>query len=92
MRAAYTLSVKLAGRGNRWRFQTWYPGGDIFGPTRPDYPKTIGDAVALEFQNPAARTVTVKNPDGYIETWHRDGTRTRPHPPSNNALRKGKKK
>jgi len=31
-------------------------------------------------------------PDGYIETWHRDGTRTRPHPPSNNALRKGKKK
>ena len=91
MRPAYDLSVKLAGRGNRWRFLSWYPDGEPFGPANPDYPKTIGEAVALEFQNPAAQYVTVENPEGFVETWHRDGTRTRPRPPSNNALRKGKR-
>lgn len=91
-RAAYVLSVKLAGRGNRWRFVTWYQDGELFGPANPNYPKTIQDAAALEFQDLAALAVTVENPEGYVETWHRDGTRTRPHPPSNNALRKGKRK
>lgn len=92
MRAAYALSVKLAGRGNRWRFVTWYPDGDPLDPANPNHPKTIQEAVEFEFQDPSARTVTVENPEGYVETWHRDGTRTRPHPPSNNALRKGKRK
>lgn len=84
----YDLWIKLRGRGNPARGARWWPDGEPFGPSNPNYPKTLAEAVATHLADPQAIYVEVRHPEGWVEWWYPDGRRERPHPPSKPSMRK----